>query len=784
MLDLSLLNPPQRQAVECVDGPLLVLAGAGSGKTRVLTYRIANLIENHGVHPWQILALTFTNKAAGEMRERAERLTGLNAKDMWVMTFHSFCCRILRYDIDKLGYSSQFTIYDDNDQNTVITEIIKRLGVDEKQFPKSYLRSIISEAKNSTDAPEEYLAEVGDMAGKTITVYREYQKRLASANALDFDDLLLKTVELFKKCPEVLDKYRRRFSHVLVDEYQDTNAIQYKIVRLLCEESRNICVVGDDDQSIYGWRGADIRNILDFEKDFKGATVVRLEQNYRSTKAILDMANNVIKHNMGRKPKTLWTDRESNEKVELLTVDSEREEAYTIGTLIAAGHRRGRSYNDFAVLYRTHAQSRTIESVLQQSFRIPISLIGGTRFYEYKEVKDLLAYLRLVANATDDVAFKRIVNVPKRGIGDTTVRELAAFAEQRDVSLLNAATSDLLPSRLAAKLSPFISLMTDLFVARKELPLDGLTELIIEKTGYLAYLAEQQDGILETRVQNIEELLGAMREHMQEIEGTDSDPLNSFLENAALLSSSDGISEEDGTVKLMTLHSAKGLEFPVVFMPGMEENIFPSSKSRDDDTRLEEERRLCYVGITRAKQKLYMLNCRSRMLYGEHARNKPSRFLVEMGLVDEEELEKQTAYDFDDAQGYGYGSSYGGRKSYGFGGGSYSKPAKSSSQTSSGSAIVTRSKPAAAAPAKPQGFASSYGKYTSPAAQSSAPAGGKILVGSSYKKMQRVVHDTFGRGVVTDVSGSGNSAIITVDFEKVGVKRLAAAYTPMKAEDN
>ncbi len=741
---------------------MLVLAGAGSGKTRVLTYRIANLIENHGVQPWQILALTFTNKAAGEMRERTERLTGVSAKDMWVMTFHSFCCRILRYDIDRLGYTSRFTIYDDNDQNTVITEIIKRLGIDDKQLPKNYIRSIISEAKNSTDSPEEFISQVGDPGGKLLAVFREYQKKLIAADALDFDDLLLKTVELFKQEPDVLEKYRRRFRYVLVDEYQDTNAIQYNIVRLLCEEHRNICVVGDDDQSIYGWRGADIRNILDFEKDFSGAEVIRLEQNYRSTKAILEKANKVISHNKGRKPKTLWTDKPGNEKVELLTVENEREEAYTIGSIIAAQHRRGRSYNDFAVLYRTHAQSRTIEATLQQSFRIPISLIGGTRFYEYKEVKDLLSYLRLIANSNDDVAFKRIINVPRRGIGDTTIRELETFARQKDVSMLNAATMEAeLPPRIGAKLKPFIGLMAELFASRRTMAPDELTSYIIERTGYMNYLAEQQDGILETRIQNIDELLGAMREHMQEVEGTDADPLDSFLENAALLSSSDGISEEDGTVKLMTLHCAKGLEFPVVFMPGMEESIFPSGRSRDEETRLEEERRLCYVGITRAEQKLYLLNCRSRMLYGEHTRNMPSRFLVEMGLIDEDEHSSRFGCDFD--RGSSARNVRPGQRS-----GSFGKPV-----------INVRPAPVPKAGGDHAGFGS---KPIGAGASFSAPSG-KTIVGSSYKKFQHVVHDSFGKGVVTDVTGSGNSAIVTVDFEMFGVKRLAAAYTPMKCED-
>ncbi|MBO4563252.1 MAG: UvrD-helicase domain-containing protein [Clostridia bacterium] len=754
MIDLSTLNPPQREAVEYVDGPLLVLAGAGSGKTRVLTYRIANLIENHGVRPWQILALTFTNKAANEMRERTERLTGIDAKDMWVTTFHSFCAKVLRFDVAELGvYTSQFTIYDDSDQNTVISDILKTMGIDEKRVPKGYIRSLISEAKNSSESPEQYIAEAGDVSGKAVEIYREYRRRLIAANAMDFDDLLVVTVKLFESCPEVLEKYRRRFRYVLVDEYQDTNLIQYAIVRLLTEESRNICVVGDDDQSIYGWRGADIRNILDFEKDFPGAKVVRLEQNYRSTKPILDKANLVIGNNKGRKEKSLWTERTRGEPVELISCDSEREEAYAIANIIAQGHRRGRSYNDYAVLYRTHAQSRVIETTLQQSFRIPVSLIGGTRFYEYKEVKDILAYLRLCANTNDDVAFRRIVNVPKRNIGAATISELASFAGSMDVSLFNAATMEgMIPQKIHSKLAPFVELMADIFAARREKPLDELAEYVIERTGYMNYLAEQQDGLMETRVENIEELIGAMREHMAENTGSDADPLNSFLENAALLSSSDDISEDDGTVKLMTMHCAKGLEFPVVFMPGMEENIFPSSRSREEETRMEEERRLCYVGITRAMQKLYLLACRSRMLYGDRMMNPPSRFLTEMGLVEEDALQRR-----------GFGAKT-------------ASPYQAKQRDPFAS--VQRS-----TKITPVQSPSAYGGFGQKPVSPAPKAGGKVLVGSQYKKMQRVVHDKFGRGVVLDVSGSGNTATITVDFERFGVKRLAAAYVSMRLEE-
>ena len=522
-------------------------------------------------------------------------------------------------------------------------------------------------------------------------------------------------------------------------------------------------MVGDDDQSIYGWRGADVRNILEFEKDFPGAFVVRLEQNYRSTQPILDKANLVIKNNKGRKEKTLWTERTKGEPVELLTCDSERDEAYTIASIIAQGHRRGASYNDYAVLYRTHAQSRVIETTLQQSFRIPVSLIGGTRFYEYKEVKDILAYLRLTANTNDDVAFKRIVNVPKRNIGAATISELSYHAEEADVSLFNAASMDgLVPEKIQAKLAPFTHLMVDLFAARKELPLDKLCEFVIERTGYLKYLEEQQDGLLETRIENINELVGAMREHMQENEGSDIDMLQSFLENAALLASSDDISEEDGTVKLMTMHCAKGLEFPVVFMPGMEENIFPSSRSREDDTRLEEERRLCYVGVTRAEKKLYLLCCRSRMLYGDRMMNKPSRFLEEMGLIKEYEDAPRERYgSFDD-----FLSKRG--AAYGYGQKSKSTPAKQ----------ANTARPASSS--KPSSPSVGFGFGAKPAPAANIPAGGKKLVGSAYKKDQRVVHDKFGRGVIMDIQGTGDTATLTVDFETFGVKRLAAGYVTMR----
>lgn len=753
MIDLNLLNKEQREAVEWVNGPLLVLAGAGSGKTRVLTYRIANLIDNHGVAPWSVLALTFTNKAAREMMERTEQLTGISHSSMWITTFHAFCAKLLRIECDSIGYDRQFAIYDDQDQSTLIGDLIKQQGLDEKRFSKAMVRSMISEAKNSSDAPERYLFETGSEGGKLVDIYRAYQNKLKSCNAMDFDDLLLKTVELLRDNESIRSKYQSRFRYVLVDEYQDTNFPQYQIVRYLCSKHRNICVVGDDDQSIYGWRGADIRNILEFEKDFEGAKVIRLEQNYRSTKPILEAANKVINNNSGRKEKRLWTNKPGGERVEFICVDSERDEAYHIARLICDIRRtQDRSYNDFAILYRTHSQSRVLESVLTTGFGIPISIIGGARFYAYKEIKDLIAYLKLIANPNDDVAFKRIINVPKRGIGETTIGQIESVARNNDTSMfLTAMRADVLPSRIVSKLEPFIALMRDLFVKRYELSLDELTNYIVEATHYVEFLSGQSDGMLETRLENIDELLGAMKEHCEALpEGADA--LNSFLENAALNSEADNVDESDGTVKLMTLHCAKGLEFPIVFLPGMEEGIFPSSRSRQDPTRLEEERRLCYVGITRAKEKLYTFAARGRMLYGVRSQNKPSQFLEEMELI---------APEADDGCDGDYGFSYG--------------------FESSRTPVRTNPNPTA------NGRARASTQQRSSAVSTRVSPGGNTAHTESaarptvdYKKFQRVEHLIFGRGTVVDISGRGNASIITVEFDQAGTKKLAAAYTPMK----
>ena len=780
MLNLNLLNKEQREAVETVDGPLLVLAGAGSGKTRVLTYRIANLIENHGVAPWSILALTFTNKAAKEMKERTDKLIGIEESDMWVTTFHSFCVRVLRIDIDRLGYDSRFVIYDEQDQNGIIKDIVSPQIFDEKRMSKGLVRSMISQAKNSGESPERFLLDSGTgMDDKLVEIYRAYQKKLKSSNVLDFDDLLIKTVELFETCPDVLEKYRKKFRFVLVDEYQDTNAPQYRIIKLICGEHRNICVVGDDDQSIYGWRGADIRNILDFEKDFPGAKVIRLEQNYRSTKAILDCANSVITHNMGRKSKKLWTAKVGGSPVEFLSVQNERDEAYNIAkTIIDLRRREDRKFNDFAILYRTHAQSRVLESVLVSGFGIPISVIGGTRFYARREIKDLLSYLRLIANPSDDGALKRIINVPKRSIGEATVSAIESLSESMDQSMLiTILTPGILPEKISKKVSRFADLMRDLFAKRYELSLEMLTEYIIDAIGYAQYIVEQGDDNLETRQENIEELLGAMREHQEQIT-PGSDALQSFLELTALNSDADNIDESDGTVKLMTLHSAKGLEFPVVFMPGMEDDIFPSRRSKENETGIEEERRLCYVGVTRAKERLYLYAAEQRALYGQTQHNDPSIFLEEMGFISEDTPMKRNSFGSAGRDSYGWGSSFGRGSSYG-----YERSGISDKPRSDG---VSIDPDVTAVIRKLNGLdRSSDTSRTSPRQASPSGSGHSAATKASaakrsYKTQQRIRHPQFGEGTIIDISDAGSTVILSIDFDSVGVKRIAAGYVNLE----
>ena len=736
-MDLSTLNKEQRQAVDTLDGPLLILAGAGSGKTRALTYRIANLVD-HGVSPWNILALTFTNKAAREMRERTEALLGGSVKDMWVATFHSCCTRILRSDIDKLGRDRNFVIYDDDDQTSLIAAIMKRLGVNDKDITKRQIKEHISEAKNKSTEPEKFLMDNPYLDESVLKVFREYQRSLKEYNALDFDDLLGKTLELFQSCPEVLQKYRSKFRYILVDEYQDTNVMQYHIVELLAREHGNICVVGDDDQSIYGWRGADIRNILDFEKDFPGAKVIRLEQNYRSTSNILDAANAVIENNQGRKSKKLWTDNGRGDRIETFTADSERDEAHFVCRKIMEGVRNGMNYGDFAVLYRMNAQSRIPETTMV-NYGIPNKVYGGQRFYERKEIKDIMAYLRLIYNPFDDIALKRIINVPKRSIGDASIAELARVAEQEGKSMLVAAlTSENIDPRAMKKIKPFADTMGEFIALSRTMPLSEFTWGMIRALEYETYLkAEDKRGEVESRMDNLRELIGNIKEIEKDLsEGEDA--LRAFLENVSLVSDIDSMNDGNGAVALMTLHSAKGLEFPVVFMIGMEENIFPTSRARNDMSNhaMEEERRLCYVGMTRAKQKLYLINARQRNIFGNESYNRKSRFIeeipAELTVSDNPVKQPDAREQAEHTRGQ--------RKNF-------HRYAMDTHALGDG----TRDVRPAATP-----------------------------VSKTFEKYQKVQHDKFGVGTVMEISGSGSSMLVSIDFGAAGVKRFAAAYAPIK----
>ena len=736
-MDLSTLNKEQRQAVDTLDGPLLILAGAGSGKTRALTYRIANLVD-HGVSPWNILALTFTNKAAREMRERTEALLGGSVKDMWVATFHSCCTRILRSDIDKLGRDRNFVIYDDDDQTSLIAAIMKRLGVNDKDITKRQIKEHISEAKNKSTEPEKFLMDNPYLDESVLKVFREYRRSLKEYNALDFDDLLGKTLELFQSCPEVLQKYRSKFRYILVDEYQDTNVMQYHIVELLAREHGNICVVGDDDQSIYGWRGADIRNILDFEKDFPGAKVIRLEQNYRSTSNILDAANAVIENNQGRKSKKLWTDNGRGDRIETFTADSERDEAHFVCRKIMEGVRSGMNYGDFAVLYRMNAQSRIPETTMV-NYGIPNKVYGGQRFYERKEIKDIMAYLRLIYNPFDDIALKRIINVPKRSIGDASIAELARVAEQEGKSMLVAAlTSENIDPRAMKKIKPFADTMGEFIALSRTMPLSEFTWGMISALEYETYLkAEDKRGEVESRMDNLRELIGNIKEIEKDLsEGEDA--LRAFLENVSLVSDIDSMNDGNGAVALMTLHSAKGLEFPVVFMIGMEENIFPTSRARNDMSNhaMEEERRLCYVGMTRAKQKLYLINARQRNIFGNESYNRKSRFIeeipAELTVSDNPVKQPDAREQAEHTRGQ--------RKNF-------HRYAMDTHALGDGTRDV---KPAA------------------------------TPVSKTFEKYQKVQHDKFGVGTVMEISGSGSSMLVSIDFGAAGVKRFAAAYAPIK----
>lgn len=628
---LTGLNPQQELAVKTTEGPMLILAGAGSGKTKVLTCRIAHLL-NQGVLPYRILAITFTNKAAGEMRERVDKMAGRAAENVWLFTFHAFCARLLRMDIDKLpGYQRNFAIYDTSDTQSLIKQILKDMNLDEKRFQPSGIIARISNAKNQLLSPIDYAKAAHDFYDEKVAqIYAAYNEKLQQNNALDFDDLLLLTLKLLKENEEVRTKYQEKFDYLMVDEYQDTNHAQYLLTKILAAKHRNICVVGDADQSIYGWRGADIQNILDFEKDYPDAKLIKLEQNYRSTQVILDAANAVIENNTGRKPKNLWTDNGSGKEITYFQAMDERDEArFVVEQMQKLQQEQKQKLGDMVILYRTNTQSRVFEEMLIKS-GISYNMVGGTRFYERKEIKDIIAYLRVIFNPNDSLSLLRIINVPKRGIGDATLGRLQGYAAENGMSLFevvsNAASVPGVNSRFSSKLDDLAGILFEMMSAAEEIPVKQLIEELLNRTGYIEELRLSKNVQDQSRIDNLMELLSVAEDFAKNNEDT----LENFLGNVALVSDIDDAEMGEDTITLMTLHSAKGLEFPTVFLVGMEEGIFPHSRTLMDEEEIEEERRLCYVGITRAERNLFMSNAKMRTIYGHTVSYPPSRFLQEV----------------------------------------------------------------------------------------------------------------------------------------------------------
>ena len=731
------LNKEQQEAVYHTEGPVLILAGAGSGKTRVLTHRIAYLIEEKGVNPWNIMAITFTNKAASEMRERVDQIVGFGSDSIWVSTFHSSCVRILRRFIEHLGYGTNFTIYDTDDQKTVIKDVCKRLEVDTKIFKERALMTAISKAKDELISPEEFkrMAHESTEWGDVIRakVYEAYQRQLHQNNALDFDDLIMKTVELFKNHPDVLDHYQERFKYIMVDEYQDTNTAQFEFVSLLASKYKNLCVVGDDDQSIYKFRGANIGNILGYEKVFPDAKVIKLEQNYRSTKNILNAANGVIRNNVGRKNKRLWTENEEGTPIHFQQFYNGYEEAEYIAGDISKKVRNGEyEYKDCAILYRTNAQSRLFEEKFLIA-NIPYKIVGGVNFYSRKEIKDMLAYLKTIDNGQDEVAVKRIINVPRRGIGATTLEKIQFYANENDMSFYQALKEPDAQAKIgrsASKVQKFVDFIQKFRSQVDFLSVSELLEKIIEETGYVAELEAEDTDEARARIENIDELISKAASYESEAETPN---LSEFLEEVALIADIDSVNENDDKVLLMTLHSAKGLEFPNVYMAGMEDGIFPSYMTLmgDDPDEMEEERRLCYVGITRAMKNLTLTAAQQRMIRGEVQYNRMSRFLKE--IPDRTIDSKHGGFERKEEPAPKVQSSYAmNRQSY----------RKSSFQTK--------------------------------------PFEVKKAKGLDYAVGDMVKHMKFGIGVVKNITDGGRDYEVTVEFRKVGVKKMFASFAKLK----
>lgn len=800
--EFSRMNDMQKRAVFNVNGAVLILAGAGSGKTTVLvnriaylikygnaynsdfTYRVPNekdceLLENYinnggeipfeierllsvdAPAPWQILAITFTNKAANELKSRLESMLGEKGNDVWASTFHSCCVRILRRDSERIGFSKHFTIYDTDDSKRVMKEVLRVLDIDEKRLPVKYVLSEISKAKDSLMTPDDYTNVAGyDMNKKLIgQAFAKYEEMLKKADAMDFDDIIVNTVKLLKENPDVLEYYQRRFRYVMVDEYQDTNHAQYVLTSLLASGYRNICVVGDDDQSIYKFRGATIENILSFENQYEDTEVIRLEQNYRSTSIILDAANAVIKNNQGRKGKTLWTEKEGGDKILVRLLSDERDEGRYVADEILNGVATGKSLSDFAILYRTNAQSSSIERALVYN-AVPYKIFGGHKFYDRKEVKDVLAYLSVIANPSDTVRMRRIINEPKRGIGDTTINNAASIADGLGLTfydVISHANDYPMLSRAAGKLSEFTNLINKLAESLEEKEIQDFFDDVINETGYMQYL-ELDKETAEERKANVMELLANLLRYMEENEGG---TLTGFLEEVALMTDIDNYNADSESVVMMTLHSAKGLEFPVVFIVGMEEGLFPGNQVMYDPSEIEEERRLCYVGITRAKEKLHITNARTRMIYGNTSITRPSRFISEIPeeLTDSNLNSSQQGFFGGFSSQNSFGSSYGG---------GYSSKQSGVSQRNGFSGTQKSNSSSSA-----HGF-SRGGFSNNTAAKKSEP------VKLDYKVGDTVEHKTFGQGLIINANSVGGDMVLEIAFDNCGTKKIMAKMAKLK----
>lgn len=733
------LNPQQAEAVINTEGPMLIMAGAGSGKTKVLTCRVANLLQK-GVRPYRILAITFTNKAAAEMRERVNNMSGPAAKDVWLFTFHAFCARFLRMEIDKLpGYGGNFAIYDTADSQNLIKQILKEMNLDDKRFQPSGILSRISNAKNALQDAEAFARQAGDFyEQKVADIYSRYEQKLQLNNALDFDDLLMLSIKLLQENKEVREKYQDRFDYLLVDEYQDTNHAQYLLTKFLAAKHRNICVVGDADQSIYGWRGADIQNILDFEKDYPDAKVIKLEQNYRSTQIILDAANAVIENNTGRKPKNLWTENKSGADIIYFQAVDERDEArFVIEQLQNLQRTENKKLGDMAILYRTNTQSRIFEEMLIKS-GISYNMVGGLKFYERKEIKDIIAYLRVIFNPADSLSLLRIINVPKRGIGDASLAKIQAYAAANNVSLFeavsNAAAIDGLSSRFVSKLDDLAGIIFELMNLAGEAPVEDLIDRVLRDTGYLEELENERTPQAQSRIDNLHELISVAQEFAASEEENN---LENFLAHVALVSDIDDTELGEDAITLMTLHSSKGLEFPVVFLVGMEEGLFPHARTLMDETEIEEERRLCYVGITRAKEKLFLSSTKMRTIYGNTVTYPPSRFLQEIPARLVKTIKRQERF----------------------------------------SALENFKQVSEKYSARPQKPASTFNPHSFMPQKPAAAAGG---TGTRFNTGDRVSHSKWGEGMVVSVKDSPDGQEVKVAFAGAGVRSLLTKYAVLK----